>query len=146
MGLNMSSRRTDLAIYAYGRLAYGRCKDPKWTAPERSKRGFLDVIFHEGKIYAITERSGVLAVADTDSFPLTFIPAPLTFSNSSKGNNIFARKYFVGSSDRLMLVERVIFYREYRCFWYIYKTIRFVVYKLDLSNDDLSWSKRYKLR
>ncbi|GLT55890.1 hypothetical protein SLA2020_289750 [Shorea laevis] len=115
-------------------------------SPERTKRGFLDVIFHEGKIYAITDRSGILTVADTDSFPLTFILVPLIVSNSSKGNNIFARKHFVGSSDRLILVERVFLYRECRCIWYIYKTIRFVVCKLDLSNDNLSWFKLYKLK
>ncbi|GKV30228.1 hypothetical protein SLEP1_g39066 [Rubroshorea leprosula] len=110
-----SSNRLAAAIYGYYQLAYCRCKDQKWTAFDKTKHGFEDVIFHGGKIYAVMQ-SGPLIVAETDSFPLEFVPVPVNLSNISE----FSWKYLVGSSDGLMLVSRFLHSGPY-----VYKTVKF---------------------
>ncbi|GLU19648.1 hypothetical protein SLE2022_358850 [Rubroshorea leprosula] len=126
-----SSNCLAAAIYGYYQLAYCRCKDQKWTAFDKTKHGFEDVIFHGGKIDAVMQ-SGPLMVAETDSFPLEFVPVPVNLSNISE----FSWKYLVGSSDGLMLVSRFLHSGPY-----VYKTVKFEMHKLESINGNLSWSK-----
>ncbi|KAJ4849147.1 hypothetical protein Tsubulata_050006 [Turnera subulata] len=57
-----------LAIYGEGdRLAFCKCGDDKWTSLQTSSIGFSDIIFYEGKFYAICPSH--LVVCDLESLP-----------------------------------------------------------------------------
>lgn len=77
-------------------------------------------------------QSGPLVVAETDSFPLEFVPVLVEFSIISE----FSWKYLVGSSDGLILVSRFLHSGPY-----VYKTVKFEMHKLESINGNLSWSK-----
>lgn len=50
-----------VAIYGYGRLAYYKCNDEKWTSFCNEERGtFMDIIFHKGKLHALKPEGQLL--------------------------------------------------------------------------------------
>lgn len=125
-----------VAIYGqFEQLAWCRCNDKKWTHIYTRLTNFIDIVFHKGKLYALTE-FGQLFMFENIGTDLdtkwteiaTSIPIPIM--NSA---------YLAYCSDgSLIIVTRHFEYDETRR-EYMLHTIGFEVYKLDPSNS--SWTE-----
>ena len=109
-------------------LAFYRSGDDKWTDIITYESGFQDVIFHEGKIYAIDWKAHLYMFdMKTLSSGISVVPTPPNIHNKDKD------KYLVRNPDGhlLMAVRHVEFYDQPKAVGYCYNTTRFDILKLD---------------
>ncbi|KAJ7944141.1 F-box protein [Quillaja saponaria] len=135
-----------MAVSIYGEfrtLAYCRLGDDGWTAIPTRCICFEDVIFHEGKIYAVTCTGKVLVCDMSMSGPLKGVWIRAEPPKIRVGSHY---KYLVGTSSGLLMVERcfdvnVKYLHRHRMKQYCYKTSGFNIYKLQSRGKKQRWSK-----
>ena len=140
-----------VAIYgSYDRLAFCSLGDNRWKdiPHERTECGFQDVIFHEGKIYAIDRDAGLHEFDMKSRVPLrgfrTIITAPLDLVPYADLDH----KYLIGcpNGGLLMVVRNLVLFAHHEteekcCHW----TYKFDMYILNNEMKQPMWSRLHSL-
>lgn len=135
-----------VAVAIYGgitRLAYCKCNDKKWTPlsikcftkdPIDELPAFEDVIFHKGKLYALSCWGRLVVYEDISVNPNV---TELVAAVKPPHYMLTTHKYLVESTDgELLVVARGIDVDDGKGPFSIIRTCGFVVYKLDLNNSN----------
>ncbi|KAF5729129.1 hypothetical protein HS088_TW21G01287 [Tripterygium wilfordii] len=136
-------------------IAFCRPGDQSWTScvlsprddddrrDDPDRRDDTDIIFSEGKFYAI-DRSFCLYVLNIEDKDMSWRKLPTTPPSDMKyeEQNFRNRPYLVESRGELLLIIRVMSERPGT--WHHY-TKSFLVFKLDTTNDPASWVRVYDM-
>ncbi|KAL2512530.1 F-box protein SKIP23 [Abeliophyllum distichum] len=140
--MNFSGSEKDgfvlLTIHVSGKLVIYKSGDKKWTVINDLPSPYDDVIFREGRFYAVdtTGRAVVVNLDDGDSPNVSVIAHSVSggdkkFLVDSFGDLLLVDKYLtVGPEDDLGYNEGFEFYEEFDCYM-SERTVKFKVFRLD---------------